>query len=185
VYHKWIKKNKPLPPPHILKQRIIKETAERYELSTLIETGTFMGEMIYAQRLNFNRIISIELQSNFFENAQRRFRKFQNIEIILGDSGDVLKELIKRKELEQPCLFWLDGHYSTGITARGNKETPIMEELDSIFSLKIRHIILIDDARCFTGHNDYPTMEQLEKHVKKKSPLAKIINEYDIIRIEY
>jgi hypothetical protein len=38
------------------------------------------------------------------------------------------------KDLNEPAIFWLDGHYSSGITAKGDKICPIFEELDSIFN---------------------------------------------------
>ena len=53
-------------------------------------------------------------------------------------------------KLEEPTLFWLDGHYSGGVTARGSKETPILDEVDKILSTKeSRHVLIVDDARCF------------------------------------
>ena len=32
-----------------------------------------------------------------------------------------------------PAIFWLDGHYSAGITAMGEQATPIFKELTHIF----------------------------------------------------
>ena len=54
--------------------------------------------------------------------------------IVQGDSGKVLSEILL--EINEPAIFWLDGHYTAGITARGVKECPIFEELDCIFNTK-------------------------------------------------
>jgi hypothetical protein len=120
-----------------------------------------MGDMVYAVRDNFDAIYSIELDAELCRNAQKRFAKQRNIMIFQGDSGAILGEILASIKL--PCLFWLDGHYSAGITARGSSETPIKKELRHIsgHSHKRSHIILVDDARCFTGEGDYPSIRSL------------------------
>ena len=50
--------------------------------------------------------------------------------MIQGDSGIELMNLAAR--IDQPSLFWLDGHYSAEETAKGDKETPVIEELQHI-----------------------------------------------------
>ena len=73
-----------------------------------------------------------------------------------GDSGEILPELLNN--INEPILFWLDGHYSAGNTSKGSLNTPIIKELVTIFQHPIKqHIILIDDARLFNGADDYPT----------------------------
>jgi hypothetical protein len=52
-------------------------------------------------------------------------------------------------------LFWLDGHFCGGVSAHGDKGTPILEELNLILSHRVKeHVILIDDARLFNGTFD-------------------------------
>jgi hypothetical protein len=183
-YKNWLISGKPMPPPHIVKQRAIEDYAKRFNLPTLVETGTYLGDMVYSQRKNFKSIISIELQPFFYINALRRFKKNKNIEIIQGDSADILDMLATKKKFDFPCLFWLDGHYSAGDTALGKKETPIMEELESILGTKQNHVILIDDARHFIGKNDYPTIEKLKEFVLGKFPKSVFSVIDDIMRIE-
>ena len=87
-------------------------------------------------------------------------------------------------KINERAIFWLDGHYSDGITAKGDLNTPILKELEAILSHNIKdHIILIDDARCFVGKDDYPTIEQLKNFVYKRNNNLKFEIEYDIIRI--
>jgi len=159
LYHAWIQADKPVPPPHYVKQQVIKEYAQRYNISIFIETGTYMGEMINSVRKVFDEIYSIELGMELFKQAKRRFDRFRHITIRQGDSGEVLKEILG--QVKKPCLFWLDAHYSDGVTARGGEETPIQYELAHIFKHPMAHdsVILIDDARCFTGEGDYPSVK--------------------------
>ena len=50
----WEKNGSPNPPPHFIKQLIISEYQNKYNYSTLVETGTYMGDMVEAQKNNFN-----------------------------------------------------------------------------------------------------------------------------------
>jgi len=74
----------------------------------------------------------VELSTELYERAKRKFSRYKHISIFKGDSSKVLPEILS--QIEEPCLFWLDGHYSKGITATGEKETPILEELKHIFN---------------------------------------------------
>lgn len=181
IYENWISKNKPKPVPHIVKQKAVEEYQLKSKLKTMVETGTFLGDMVYSQKDNFDKLISIELDYHLFTDVKKKLRHIKNIEIIHGDSGIVLKEIVPK--LNQQCLFWLDGHYSAGFTAKGNIETPIISELDTIFSNEIDHVVLIDDARSFNGTNDYPTLKFVEDYVLNKKNNYTIIVKDDIIRL--
>jgi hypothetical protein len=151
-------------------------------VKVLIETGTYYGDMVEAMKNDFNRIYSIELSNELYENAKRRFAGDDRIMIIHGDSGIELGKLIT--DLDQPALFWLDGHYSAGVTAKGDKDTPIFEELTHIFgSRQIGHVIIIDDARCFGTDPAYPSFDELSGFIKANGPDVKIEVENDGIRI--
>jgi hypothetical protein len=168
-YEKWVSAGRPAPPPHIVKQQVIKFYAETRRPNILIETGTFRGEMVDACATIFSRIYSIELSKELFLDTSKRFSTYPHISLIQGDSVEILPEILRT--INEPCLFWLDGHYSGGFTAKGNKETPILQEVTSILNHHIdRHIILIDDARSFTGQNDYPTIEELRDMILSRRP---------------
>lgn len=152
-----------LPPmPHWGKQLVIREYIEKFSPPVFVETGTYKGDMVYAMQPHFEEIYSIELDEELFRKALKRFAGFRDVHIIHGQSGEVLPEMMKSRT--RPCLFWLDAHYSGGSTAKAEVETPIMQELNCIFAHPVaeEHILLIDDARCFTGENDYPSLKTLE-----------------------
>ena len=178
----WEKVGRPVPPPQLYKQWVVKEYARLFSIKTLVETGTYLGDMVEATRKIFDKIYSIELDTDLYRKARRRFSRFGHITIVQGDSGKVLPEILEW--VNSPCLFWLDAHYSEGITAKGDLETPIMQEMQSILNHRVKgHVILIDDARCFVGRNDYPKVEALEKFVLEKDPNLVFKNWNDIIRI--
>jgi len=122
------------------------------------------------------------LSKELWERAVNRFRKDPNVEIINGDSGKVLFTLVPA--FREPVLFWLDGHYSGGITAKGETECPVFLELDAILIPGApKHVILIDDARLFNGTNDYPTITQLEEYLGRKNMNHQLEVRDDLIRI--
>lgn len=178
---KWKKQGKPVPPPHVVKQLAIKEYQQKGNVKLLIETGTYYGDMLYALRREFTQLYSIELSEYFYNKAVKRFKNQKNIKILHGDSGEVLYTLMP--QISQPVMFWLDGHYSGGKTAKGSSDCPIYNELDAIFTTEFNHIILIDDAREFNGNNSYPTIAELRSYVLLRRPNSTFSVEDDIIRI--
>ncbi|PYT09203.1 MAG: hypothetical protein DMF60_03045 [Acidobacteria bacterium] len=182
VIAEWEHCGRLVPPPDALKQRTVRQYGERFSLKSFVETGTFLGDMVDAVRGGFKTIYSIELDSALFEKAKTRFSTNKNIALFRGDSGDLLPQILR--DLREPSLFWLDAHYSCGFTARGDLDTPILAELASILQHDIPgHVILVDDARCFNGEHDYPTIERLREFVLGRRPELAMKVEDDIIRI--
>ena len=172
----------PLPPPHSYKLQVIKHYSNMLNLRLLIETGTYLGETISHCINAFKEIHSIEISNDLFQKAEQKFKHEINVFLYMGDSAKVLPELLK--SINVPSIFWLDGHYSAGITAKGKKNTPIIEELDSILAHPLEdHVILIDDARCFIGEEDYPTLFELKEFIEERKPQFQIKLKHDIIRI--
>ena len=92
----------------------------------------------------------------------------------MGDSGKILYEVIK--DIDSPITFWLDGHCSCGITAKGDEWSPILKELEQIKKHHIKnHTILIDDVRQFgTEYFDFVTIDQIIEKVLEINPDYKI-----------
>lgn len=167
--------------PHLIKQRAIAQHAKRFGTRIMVETGTFYGDMCHAMRNHFDQIYTIELSDKLYADAICRFRNTPNITPLHGDSGVVIKDVLDK--LDQPALFWLDGHYSAGPTARGRLDTPVSEELDHILAHRVHnHVMLIDDARCFTGEGGYPVLAELQQHLLEQRPDWGFEVENDCIR---
>jgi hypothetical protein len=179
---KWIRAGKPVPPPHIVKRLAIEEYARTFGVTTFVETGTFRGDMIEAVSPLFSTIFSIELDEALYNAARERFAGRKHISLLQGDSSKVLPGLLV--DVNEPCLFWLDGHYSGDETSKGTSETPIVEELTVIFNHPVKsHIILIDDAREFTSNRNYPTVTFLREYIEKYGRGYTMEIKDDIIRL--
>ncbi|EJL43059.1 FkbM family methyltransferase [Brevibacillus agri] len=175
-------------PQYEVKTAAVTDYGKRHQIRTFIETGTYRGYMVAAQKAAFSRIYSIELDPALYLAAKTHFAADEHVSILHGDSSKVLPELLA--SITEPCLFWLDGHYIPLSTesAKGNLDTPILEELAAILSHPVRnHVILIDDARCFIGSNpllkDYPTIAELKQYVADLRPDLHFEVKDDIIRI--
>lgn len=164
----WKLQGEPIPQPHAVKEYFLKRILLKTGIRTLVETGTYKGDMIVAMRPYCQKINSIELNQKLFEDAEKRFEDDEAVTIYQGDSGEIMDTVIA--DINTPIVFWLDGHYSAGETSKGDLDTPIIKEIDHIAAHphKDRHVLLIDDARCFDGTNDYPTEEGLKSYLADK-----------------
>ncbi len=184
VIRSWEDRGRPVPPPHIVKQATLLELALRHDCRVLVETGTYRGDMVDAMKRRFDAIYSIELGEKLHRDAVRKFRDYAHIHLIHGDSGTELGRLMQR--LDRRALFWLDGHYSGGVTAKGEKHTPIFDELDHVLRAPdLGHVIVIDDARKFGKHPEYPTLEELAEFVARLRPGANLRVDADGIQITW
>jgi hypothetical protein len=147
---------------------LIKKVAFDNNLKVFVETGTLVGNTILGVKNSFNKIYSIELNKKLHKLAKQRFRDDINIKLVQGDSSKELSKVLT--EIIEPALFWLDAHYSSGVTAMGKTQTPIMEELRKIFNHPIkRHYVLIDDVKDFNGTNGYPEIQFLLSWVEEET----------------
>ena len=171
------------------KRAILLGYKDQFQIGTLVETGTFLGDTVEFFRHKLGMVYSIELSEELAAKAAQRFQGVANVRIIQGDSGVVLANLVK--EISGPALFWLDGHYSSEFyvndeyirTARSDKDTPIMKELQILLNDQRQHVILIDDARLFNGVGDYPSLKAIRDLVKhSKFPYHLSVHK-DIINI--
>lgn len=183
--------NKITIPDYAVKRQTIRVIAKKYKCTKVfIETGTYMGDTVDFLKHDFELLYSIELNDELAAKSTERFSKESKIKIVHGDSATQLSSILS--VINSPVVFWLDGHYSSEfqvgdediVTARGAKDTPIMEELQHISNHSVKnHVILIDDARLFNGTNDYPAKDIVREFVKEKFPNHHFSIKKDIIRI--
>ena len=169
--------------PLIMRSRLLRKLLRQGGYHYFIETGTYRGDTTAMLCPYAKQVHTIELGKELAEEAKKRFQDYTHVHVHQGDSGEVLPKIMP--QIKSAALFYLDGHYSGGITAKGEKECPIYEELKAIFaSEKLPHLLVIDDARCFVGESDYPTVDELVDFIKKHRPAARIKVKWDAIRAQ-
>lgn len=156
-----------------LSEIFLQELSTLFKADVFIESGTFFGTSAGRAALFFKEVHTMELSPSLYQEAQQRLNKYQNVHTYCGDSSKLLPEILKN--VTGRIVFWLDGHYSEGSTAKGSKNTPVMEELEAIKNSGITNaVILIDDMRCFQTVDDrpenlslkgYPSVAELEQAI--------------------
>ena len=185
-YWYWKLRGEPLRSPHLVKQRAVREYADRYDLHVLVETGTYYGEMVAAMRQRFDEIYSIEFDNPLADRAAKKFARWPHIHILEGYSQKKIPEILAK--LTRPALFWLDAGYYGWAGLQGDKQR-LTVELDSILQHTVHqpttknHIILMDDARGLSGENGAPTVDQVKQHIESTFPGRKVSVKHDIMRI--
>jgi hypothetical protein len=117
-------------------------------LRAAVETGTYLGDSAAQLAAMFDRVWTVELAEQFWEEARARHGG-SGVEFVLGASQEVLPRIVQ--EAGGPALFWLDGHWSGGDTAGADRECPVLDEIAAIDAGPhgAGSAILIDDARLF------------------------------------
>lgn len=184
LYYRWVLAGRPagVPSPHVQKRRQLLNFQAKYRISNLVETGTYFGAMVEAMKSRFAQVYSIEYSPELFVKAKQRFAQDTNVKLFQGDSAVCLKEIVP--QLSSPAIFWLDAHFSGGVTAKADLETPIVEEIRTILSDGKDHILVIDDARCFDGTHDYPTVETIKQLILSLRPTYRVYVKFDAILAE-
>ncbi len=169
------------PSSSLEKRKFVSKYSGNNMINNFVETGTYLGEMIDEVKNKFNKIYSIEINKKLYLRAKKRFKKYKHIQITAGDSSKKLPRIVKN--LKGTSIFWLDAHYSGGITSMGETKTPIEKELKIILNKWIKgSVILIDDARLFVGKKSYPKIDTIKKITSVKGLKCQTVNDIIIIR---
>lgn len=183
AYIKWKLKGMPIPPAGMFKWKTMIKLAKLYNMKNFVETGTAGGGTTKKMSKYFDKIYTVELDPTLFNQGKAFLSNYKNINCIEGDSGIKINEILNK--LDKPALFWLDAHYSGRGTAKGEIDTPIEKELESILKHKVNnHVVLIDDVREFDGKNDYPDINKIIDKINKETPWYKTSILSDFLLIE-
>lgn len=179
----WKLRGRPTRSPHLLKQRTLKGYAARFGIKVLVETGTYYGEMVEAVKGDFERIYTVEMNPELVAQARARFARYPHIQVLQGKSEQVIPELLK--SLSAPSLFWLDaGYFGWAGERTPGFESRLIGEVQAILGHAAgNHVILIDDARTFTGRGGVPSVEQFREAVLRGRTGWEMTVEHDMVRI--
>ncbi|MDD5329776.1 MAG: hypothetical protein PHX38_07215 [Sulfuricella sp.] len=168
----WVARDYASPSPSWIKRRVLLRAGEKN--ATWVETGTFLGDTTALLALESKAVHTIEPEQTLFRQAEARFRDNPCIHVIHGLSESVFPILLPT--LRGKVNFWLDGHYSGGITHQGPTDCPVRDELANIeknLALFESVTVLIDDIRCFDPsiplYADYPDVNYLVDWARKNN----------------
>ncbi len=142
-------------------------------INIVVETGTFKGDSTRVMAQNFSKVYTIELDEALHKATSEKLKAegLDNIEFILGDSGDKIESLTR--EIKEPAIFFLDAHWSgdTSVdwdssrwkgygvntahlgasdTPTGEEQVPLNKEMNAIANnFHQQAVIYIDDLKNF------------------------------------
>jgi hypothetical protein len=177
----WADRKFAAPSPHFVKQKVLLRNGLRD--ATWVETGTYMGDTTSVLSKVAKMVYSIEPEPTLFSRAEQRFSNTSNVKIMKGLSEDVFPKLLPT--IGGDVCFWLDGHYSAGVTFKGPQDAPILDELTVIgrhITQMNKIVVMVDDVRCFDPTNPeysaYPPVDVLVDWARKHNLIWHI--EHDI-----
>ena len=166
--------------PQILK------VAKDMQCNVFIESGTFLGQsfQIALKSGIFERCYSVELALGLYKEVAIKYPTRPNQQVFLGKSHEIfLSQIFPLCSSKDRIFFWLDGHFSGGITwigpTRGaDSPCPLLAELEAIHQCcpSSSLVIAIDDVDDFgmrnskiPGHN-WPTRVEVEAAAYRINP---------------
>lgn len=138
----------------------------------IIETGTYRGVSTeFMAKCSNVPVYSVEADARNFGFARMRLWKHRTIHLSVGDSREFLVKFIAantHKYINHVLLFYLDAHWG--------QDLPLSDELEIIFSSRLRPMVMIDDFEVpgdnGYGYDDYGvgralTRSYIASHVKR------------------
>lgn len=164
----------------------ILQIAKDMQCNVFIESGTYLGQS-FRKAIDsdiFKRYYTVELAPGLYKEVAAKCPTRPSQQIFLGKSHEVFqRQIFPLCSLKDRIFFWLDGHFSGGITWIGRTRgadapCPLLAELEVIrqYCPSSSLVIAIDDADDFgmrnskvPGHN-WPTRTEIETAAYRINP---------------
>ena len=119
-----------------LVERVVRYN-KRFGFKSAIETGTFRGETTVGLAKLFPKVFTIEVNPDFHEAVQPRFRYYGNITSLLGNSAQLLPDILDKTDY--PLFAYLDAHWQ--------EHCPLRDEIATLMAVKKPKLIMIHDFK--------------------------------------
>ena len=169
----------------VLPQQLATGLRDRLGLTRAIETGTYRGAGTRRLARLFPRVTTVEISEQLARAATEALAEVPGVEVRQGSSREVLRSVV---DPAQPTLYWLDGHWSGGVTGGKEDECPVLAELEAIAAGHEDDVVLIDDARLFLApppppHDaaQWPNMGELVEAIGRAKPGHEVLVAHDVV----
>lgn len=121
------------------RKEIVQSLFETYEFELVVETGTFRGSTTsYISDELGVPIVSIEIERRYFLYAQHRLGRRDGVELLYGDSRQLLERLTQDAQYRDVSVFaYLDAHFGDDL--------PLWGEVRTICERWPQSVVMIDD----------------------------------------
>jgi hypothetical protein len=169
----------------VLPPSLAEDLRDRLQLRRAIETGTYRGHGTRLLASLFPEVVTIEVAPALAKAAKDSLADLHGVSVREGSSRDVLPDLV---DSSKATLYWLDGHWSGGVTGGADDECPVLAELAAIAGGHPDDCILIGDARMFLAPpppphraEQWPSYRELEDALTAARPGHYVIEAHDIV----
>jgi len=165
----------------IMFERAVKRIGKEIKVTSIVETGTFLGSTtkLFARLFPEIPVYTCEIIKENYEKAKKILFKYPNIHVYHMSSPDFLNMLIKEKLLGEMPMFYLDAHWLD--------QWPLEQEI-KIISKEIKNsIVLIDDFKipgnstfAFDSYKDKEcSLDRINPNIYKKNKYNLFFPNYD------
>ena len=109
---------------------------DKFELNTIIETGTWRGESTQLLSTLFDKVYSCELFYDRYVEHYTELLKNNKVKLVRGSSADVLPEMFDEIGNDEFILY-LDAHESNSL--------PLRDELQIVADYGFKPVIIVHD----------------------------------------
>ena len=171
-------------PAPITRRRHLRDLARERGARSFIESGTYRGDTVAFLAGEVARTWSIEIEPRLHAAAVSRFAGREDVTILHGDATEHVPRLLLH-EASHPALVFLDGHWSGGITGRGDVVEPAVLILERLrgHALAPGTTVVVDDVRLFGAEDGFPTLEALLEAAEATFPGSSRTVELDALVI--
>ena len=149
--------------------KVIKYIRDKYKIKSFIETGTYVGVNSQLHSKNFDWVYTCEKVKEYYDKADKRLDKYDNVLMALASSVDWLKWSAKYYD---STMVYLDAHFYDPKMPKGKGKFVILDELKSLKGYK--GPIVIHDFDNGLGHIVYDDisldMNLLRPGLKRVNP---------------
>jgi len=148
-------------PLHLHKSVLAAAIGLRAGKRNFVETGTYIGQSLLMISGLFDRLATVEADPVLHTAAVRLFaaKGVENVELALGDSRSFLAGI--DRDFGNDSVYFLDAHYSHGITSREYGTCPVIDEIATVIDRSPEAVIVVDDLRTMSGSDGYPTLDEI------------------------
>jgi hypothetical protein len=141
----------------------LSEIIQRRKIDTIVETGTYLGGTTKVMSQMVKRVITTEINPDFFRRASIHLKDCDNVMMYHSDTMKVFPEIIESVK-KKNVIYYLDDHWLD--------HCPLKDELKAIADAGIKPVIVIHDwlvPGTDFGYDSYKgqpfTWEWIEKDV--------------------
>lgn len=117
----------------------LKKLCEKFNVNTIIETGTYHGGSTRRLATLAPKVFTIESKKENFDYSRNSLTGISNVHCIFGNSSVMLPGLLHGMNAKDSFLFFLDAHWEA--------HNPLIDELKAIAAKGLKPLIFIHDFK--------------------------------------